>query len=615
MLQFKELSWYNLTIEVKNNNNIIRILDNVSGKAEAGRMHIIMGPSGSGKSTLINTLMGHVPFEFRTSGEILVDDMERKNTFKSMVGLCDQQDIYFDYYTAFDFLKFHSFGKNRNFDENESEERINFLLKRLALDEKRDTLVSKLSGGERKRLVLISELMTKKKIIFLDEPTSGLDSHLALSLIVFLKEITIKDNLLMFVTIHQPSPTIVNMFDDFTFIAWGRVLYHGEYAKCEQYFADHGFVKPSHITFTEYLFELTCEKSCFDEIVPNLDKVQSLLPPNDSSPVNSNKSNYIFETKVNKNVVFALIKRMLINYFKNTNILTKIASLIFYVILIYILFVFRKEVSFSYRIDNVAYFYEISLIVLLVSVSYFSCFMAVTHQRCIAFSFKDSKLLKSEIKNDSYSVTELLIALVLLCMYTSLSIFILITVLINIISFKLFLLVFVLFLPLIVINTFTSVLISFFIPFVAPIILFIIHAYPFMIKNMFKVTFSSNTNDLSKISYGSLLVLLGITIQFIPGFLYVNLIKTIYFKGLIWIFSENSGGIKNSLPKNVQNKLGLRSFMLFLSGHTSKNFSEIWRFFLAALILLFIMYLLAIKMIYSLKVKLLIPFRYKLKNK
>ncbi|KCZ76385.1 hypothetical protein H311_02618, partial [Anncaliia algerae PRA109] len=139
MLQFKELSWYNLTIEVKNNNNIIRILDNVYGKAKAGRMHIIMGPSGSGKSTLINTLMGHVPFEFRTSGEILVDDIERKNTFKFMVGLCDQQDAYFDYYTAFDFLKFHSFGKNRNIDENESEERINFLLKRLALDEKRNT--------------------------------------------------------------------------------------------------------------------------------------------------------------------------------------------------------------------------------------------------------------------------------------------------------------------------------------------------------------------------------------------------------------------------------------------------------------------------------------------
>ncbi|KCZ78981.1 hypothetical protein H312_03637, partial [Anncaliia algerae PRA339] len=173
--------------------------------------------------------MGNVPFEFKTSGKILIDNQERNNEYQLTVGLCDQQDAYFDYYTAFDFLKFHSFGKNRLLDESESEEKINFLLRRLRLEDKRDTLVSKLSGGERKRLVLISELMTKKKVIFLDEPTSGLDSHIALDLIHFLKEITIKDNLLMFVTIHQPSPTIVNMFDDFTFIAWGRVLYHGEY--------------------------------------------------------------------------------------------------------------------------------------------------------------------------------------------------------------------------------------------------------------------------------------------------------------------------------------------------------------------------------------------------
>ncbi|KCZ78988.1 hypothetical protein H312_03629 [Anncaliia algerae PRA339] len=87
MFELNELTWNNITIEVKTKGKNLRILDNVSGKAKAGRMHIIMGPSGSGKSTLINTLMGHVPFEFRTSGEILVDDAERKNSFKSMVGL------------------------------------------------------------------------------------------------------------------------------------------------------------------------------------------------------------------------------------------------------------------------------------------------------------------------------------------------------------------------------------------------------------------------------------------------------------------------------------------------------------------------------------------------
>ncbi|RVD92430.1 ATP-binding Cassette (ABC) Superfamily [Tubulinosema ratisbonensis] len=169
---------------------------------------------------------------------------DRTMEYKMLVGTCDQDDVFYEHHTQKIFLKFHAKGANRHLSDEQNEERINFLLKRLRLEGRRNTKVAKLSGGEKKRLILISELMTDKKIIFLDEPTSGLDSHLALDLISFLKEITVEKNLMMFVTIHQPSPTIVRMFDDFTFLAWGRVLYHGEYVKCEEYFKENGFIKP-----------------------------------------------------------------------------------------------------------------------------------------------------------------------------------------------------------------------------------------------------------------------------------------------------------------------------------------------------------------------------------
>ncbi|KCZ76532.1 hypothetical protein H311_02466, partial [Anncaliia algerae PRA109] len=585
-----------------------------SGKANAGRMHIIMGPSGSGKSTLINTLMGHVPFEFRTSGEILVDDAERKNAFKSMVGLCDQQDAYFDYYTVFDFLKFHSFGKNRNFDENESEERINFLLRRLKMDKKRDALVSKLSGGERKRVVLISELITKKKVIFLDEPTSGLDSHLALDLIHFLKEITIKDNLLMFVTIHQPSPTIVNMFDDFTFIAWGRVMYHGEYAKCEQFFANHGFVKPSHITFTEYLFELTCEKSCFDEIVPNLDKVQSLLPPTDSSPVNSNKSNYIFETKVNYKVIVALFKRMLSNYFKNTNILTMIFSLLLYGGYIFLILKFRSKIIETFESKEEVEIIGIALGTLLFFTIVFSFFVTSIHQRCIGFCLENRQLLKSEIKNNSYSISELLVTLVLLCLFQSVALFILFSIIINAINIDLFLLIFFILLPFVFLCTLVSILISFLVPFIAPFISVLVHSLCLILSFvMASKGLLEESMDITNLPCGSLIMFIGMVFQFFPDLLYINWVKNIYFINFVKCFKKNTFDyeqIETALAKKY-----FKAYILLLSGYIGDKYHDNWRFFLSAAVAVLIIYLLVINLTYSLKVRLLIPFRYRLQKK
>ncbi|KCZ79603.1 hypothetical protein H312_03010 [Anncaliia algerae PRA339] len=615
MFELNELTWNNITIEVKTKGKNLRILDNVSGKAKAGRMHIIMGPSGSGKSTLINTLMGHVPFEFRTSGEILVDDAERKNSFKSMVGLCDQQDAYFDHYTVFDFLKFHSFGKNRNFDENESEERINFLLRRLKLDNKRDTLVSKLSGGERKRVVLISELMTKKKVIFLDEPTSGLDSHLALDLIHFLKEITIKDNLLMFVTIHQPSPTIVNMFDDFTFIAWGRVMYHGEYAKCEQFFADHGFVKPSHITFTEYLFELTCEKSCFDEIVPNLDKVQSLLPPTDLSPVNSNKSNYIFETKVNYKVISALFKRMLSNYFKNTNILTMMFSLLLYGGYFFSILKFRSEIIETFESKEGGEIVGIAFSALLYFTTIFSFFVTSIHQRCISFCLENRQLLKSEIKNNSYSISELLVSLVLLCCFQSVALFILFSIIINAINIYLSLLIFFILLPFVFLFTLVSILISFLIPFIAPFISVVVHSL-FLILSAAMVSKSlleGGSVDITNIPCGSLIMFIGMAFQFFPDLLYNTMIRNIYFINFAKCFKKNT--IDYEHIKTALAKKHFKAYILMLSGYIGDKYHDTWRFLLSAAVAVLILYLLAINLTYSLKVRLLIPFRYRLQKK
>lgn len=82
MSNFRKLSWENVSVSAKQSNGSYKpIFEDVSGNAEAGKIHLILGESRSGKTTLINTLTGSVPNSFKTVGEILLDDAKDQMTF------------------------------------------------------------------------------------------------------------------------------------------------------------------------------------------------------------------------------------------------------------------------------------------------------------------------------------------------------------------------------------------------------------------------------------------------------------------------------------------------------------------------------------------------------
>ncbi len=70
-----------------------------------------------------------------------------------------------------------------------------------------------ISGGERKRLCVAQELLTRPLLLFLDEPTSGLDSVTALSLITTMRRIADARECTVVTTIHQPQSKIFNLFN------------------------------------------------------------------------------------------------------------------------------------------------------------------------------------------------------------------------------------------------------------------------------------------------------------------------------------------------------------------------------------------------------------------
>lgn len=83
-----------------------------------------------------------------------------------------------------------------------------------------------LSGGEKKRLSIALEILTKPRLLFLDEPTSGLDSASAFFVIQTLRNIAL-DGRTVISSIHQPSSEVFALFDDLFLLSGGQTAYFG----------------------------------------------------------------------------------------------------------------------------------------------------------------------------------------------------------------------------------------------------------------------------------------------------------------------------------------------------------------------------------------------------
>lgn len=153
-----------------------QILKDVSFGVPEKSLVAVIGPSGSGKSTLLKALTGYRP---ANQGDVLYDNRNLYKQFAELrqrIGLVPQDDILHKELTVKKALKYAA--KLRfpaDTSEQERAQRIDEVLRELKLDIHKDKRVTSLSGGQRKRVSVALELLTKPSLIFLDEPTSGLD--------------------------------------------------------------------------------------------------------------------------------------------------------------------------------------------------------------------------------------------------------------------------------------------------------------------------------------------------------------------------------------------------------------------------------------------------------
>lgn len=162
-----------LTVTVDGGKQILK--DVTFGVPEKSLIGVI-GPSGSGKSTLLKALTGYRPAD---QGDVLYDNRNLYKQFAELrqrIGLVPQDDILHKELKVSTALKYAA--KLRfpgDTAESERAARVDEVLRELKLDIHKDKKITALSGGQRKRVSVALELLTKPSLIFLDEPTSGLD--------------------------------------------------------------------------------------------------------------------------------------------------------------------------------------------------------------------------------------------------------------------------------------------------------------------------------------------------------------------------------------------------------------------------------------------------------
>lgn len=202
------------------------LLDDVSFPVGAKCLLAVVGPSGAGKSTLLGALTGLRPAEH---GTVLYDGRDLYRDYaelRSRIGLVPQDDILHAQLTVRRAL---TYAAELRFPQDtapaERQARVDEVIGELGLRQRADQSIHSLSGGQRKRVSVALELLTKPSLLFLDEPTSGLDPGMDRSVMHMLRGLA-DDGRTVIVVTH--SVLSLDVCDRLLVLApGGRIAYFG----------------------------------------------------------------------------------------------------------------------------------------------------------------------------------------------------------------------------------------------------------------------------------------------------------------------------------------------------------------------------------------------------
>ncbi|KAF5631014.1 ATP-binding protein [Fusarium sp. NRRL 25303] len=261
----KNFTWRSVTVTVKDRETKQpkAIVDNVEGIVEAGEICALMGPSGCGKTTLLNVLARRPTNASSVEAEVNINGSHLSLAeFREVSCFVEQEDALIGSLTVRETLEFSSrLASSSSLSKKERIVRINNLLESFGLVEQANTLIGTpirkgISGGQKRRVGVASQLITSPKLLFLDEPTSGLDSAASLEVVKYLRDVAKRNNLIVICSIHQPSTSTFNLFDKLLLLSGGKTHYFGPVNSVAAYYSEVGSPLPQYVNPAEHLLEL-----------------------------------------------------------------------------------------------------------------------------------------------------------------------------------------------------------------------------------------------------------------------------------------------------------------------------------------------------------------------
>jgi ABC-2 type transport system ATP-binding protein len=174
----------------------IPAVDDVSFCAPPGEITGYLGPNGSGKSTTMKMITGLIEM---TSGQILFQGKPIQDdliAYKRTMGYVPEEPYLYNHLSGMEYLTM--VAQLRNLTARESSERIDGLLRMLALYDDRHASISGYSKGMRQKILIAAALMHNPQLVLLDEPFSGLDVGSALVLRSLIQELAARGKVVLF---------------------------------------------------------------------------------------------------------------------------------------------------------------------------------------------------------------------------------------------------------------------------------------------------------------------------------------------------------------------------------------------------------------------------------
>ena len=245
----------------------IKLLDDVGLTILPNEFVGMLGPSGAGKSTLMDSMNGMRP---ATSGNVLINNLDlyrHLDSLKQSIGYVPQDDIIHRELTVYRTLYYVArLRLSRDVSTREIDQIVNEVMDVTGLSERRDVPVGQLSGGQRKRVSIAVELITKPSVIFLDEPTSGLDPATEEKIMKLFRQIAESGRTVVLTTHAMEN---VKLFDKIVVLMRGKLVFYGAPQEAL-----------AHVKAGSF-------KDLYDKLEAPIDQQTAALPP---LPANATKS-------------------------------------------------------------------------------------------------------------------------------------------------------------------------------------------------------------------------------------------------------------------------------------------------------------------------------------